>query len=69
MNTSRKFDSRLEKCRFYIPELDFMGHVLSARGIGPMKSKVEEVSNARRPDSVLEVRFSRAIELLRKGYP
>ena len=45
-----------EKCRFYIPELEFMGHLLSARGIGPMKSKVEAVSNARKPDSVWEVR-------------
>ena len=41
-----------EKCRFFIPKLEFMGHLLSARGIGPMKSKVEAVSNARRPDSV-----------------
>ena len=45
-----------EKCRFYIHELEFMRHLLSARGIGLMKSKVEAVSNARRPDSVSEVR-------------
>ena len=37
-------------------ELEFMGHLLSARGIGPTKAKVEAVSDARRPESLSEVR-------------
>ena len=50
-----------EKCRFYIPELEFMGHLLSSREIGPMRRKVEAVSNARRPDSVSEVTSFRGL--------
>ena len=45
-----------EKCKFHMSELEFMGHLLSARGIGPTKAKVEAVTNARRPETVSEVR-------------
>ncbi|PFX16742.1 Retrovirus-related Pol polyprotein from transposon 17.6 [Stylophora pistillata] len=41
---------------FTIPQLQFMGYLLSTRGIGPTESKVEAVVNAREPESVAEVR-------------
>ena len=39
-----------------MPQLEFMGYLLSTRGIGPTESKVEAVVNAREPESVAEVR-------------
>ena len=44
------------KCKFKMPQLEFMGYLLSTRGIGPTESKVEAVVNAREPESVAEVR-------------
>jgi len=46
----------LEKCKFKMPRLEFMGYRLSTRGIGPTESKVEAVVNAREPKTVAEVR-------------
>ena len=37
-------------------QLEFMGYLLSSRGIGPTESKVEAVVNAREPESAAEVR-------------
>ena len=45
-----------EKCKFKMPQLEFMGYLLSTRGIGPTEAKVEAVVNAREPESVAEVR-------------
>ena len=45
-----------EKCKFKMLQLEFMGYLLSSRGIGPTESKVEAVFNAREPESVAEVR-------------
>ena len=45
-----------EKCKFLMSELEFMGHLLSARGIEPSQAKGEAVSEARRPESAVEVR-------------
>ena len=45
-----------EKCKFHRSEIEFMGHLLSARGIGPTQAKVEAVTEARKPESVAEVR-------------
>ena len=45
-----------EKCKFHMSELEFMGHLLSAQGIGPTQSKVEAVTEARQPESATEVR-------------
>jgi len=39
-----------------MPQLEFMGNLLSTRGILPTESKVEAVVNAREPGSVAEVR-------------
>ena len=45
-----------EKCKFHMSELEFMGHLLSARGIGPTQAKVEAVTEARQAESAAEVR-------------
>ena len=45
-----------EKCEFSMPKLEFMGLVLSERGVGPSEAKVSAVMNAREPMSVSEVR-------------
>ena len=37
-------------------ELEFIGHLLSAQGIGPTQSKVEAVTDATQPESATEVR-------------
>lgn len=45
----------LEKCKFQMSELEFVSHMLSTRGIGPTKVKVEMVTEARQPESAAEV--------------
>lgn len=45
-----------EKCILRMNELVFMGHLLSARGIGPEHEKVRAVREARQPQSASEVR-------------
>ena len=45
-----------EKCKFHMSEIEFMGHLPSARGTGPTHEKVEVVTEARKPESVAEVR-------------
>ena len=45
-----------EKCKFHMSEIEFMGHLLSAGGIGPTQAKVEDITEARKPESVAEVR-------------
>jgi len=45
-----------EKWEFRMTELMFMGHLLSARGIGPNNEKVRAVIEARQPNSPGEVR-------------
>lgn len=44
------------KCQFHMTELEFMGHLLSARGIGPTQGKVEAVTEARQQESAAEIR-------------
>ncbi|KAL9986226.1 hypothetical protein ACROYT_G000337 [Oculina patagonica] len=45
-----------DKCQFKMSHLEFMGHVLSARGIGPADVKVKAVVDAREPTIAAEVR-------------
>lgn len=44
-----------EKCKFHMSELEFMGHLLSARGIGTTQTKVEAFTEPRQPESASEV--------------
>ena len=45
-----------DKCQFKTSHLEFMGHVLSARGTGPADVKVKAVVDAREPTNAAEVR-------------
>lgn len=45
-----------EKCVFRMTELQFMGVLLSEKGIGPTSAKVEAVKNAQPPKCAAEVR-------------
>ena len=45
-----------EKCKFHMSELEFTGHLLSARGIGPSQAKFEALTETRQPESAAEVR-------------
>ena len=51
---SRGLTLNKEKCKFHMSELEVVGHLLSARGIGPSQAKV--VTEARQPESAAEVR-------------
>ena len=44
------------KCQFNLSEIDFMGHLLTAREIGPEKTKIEAITEARRPETASEIR-------------
>ena len=54
--TERGFTFNREKCQFKMPKLEFLGHVLSERGIGPADVKVRAVVDAREPMNAAEVR-------------
>ena len=45
-----------EKCKFPLPDIEFLGHKLSANGIDPGAGKVEAIQNARQPAIAEEVR-------------
>ena len=45
-----------DKCKIHMSQLEFMGFVLSKRGIGPTEEKVKAVVNAREPQNASEVR-------------
>ena len=45
-----------QKCEFCMPQLMFMGKVLSKRGVGPTETKIEAIREAREPENASEVR-------------
>ena len=45
-----------DKCQFRISKIEFMGHVLSEKGIAPTEEEVKAILEARRPTTVSEVR-------------
>ena len=46
----------VEKCKFHMTQMVFMGLVLSDNGIGPAEGKVKAIIDAREPQSASEVR-------------
>ena len=54
--SSRGWTLNRDKCQFKMSHLEFMGHVLSARGIGPADVKVKAVVDACEPTNAAEVR-------------
>ena len=53
---SRGWTLNRDKCQLKMSHLEFMGHVLSARGIGPADVKVKAVVDACEPTNAAEVR-------------
>jgi hypothetical protein len=47
--------AKFSKCKFWMEEVAFLGHVLSAKGVAIDPSKIEEVSNWQSPKSVIEI--------------
>jgi hypothetical protein len=53
---SNQFYAKFSKCEFWLTEVAFLGHVISARGILVDPSKVEDVLNLMPPMNALEIR-------------
>ena len=51
-----KLYAKFSKCEFWLKEVPFLGHVVSAEGIAVDPSKVQDVLNWKPPTSVTEVR-------------
>ena len=47
---------KLSKCEFWLDEVQFLGHVISAQGIAVDPVKIETVVKWERPQTVTEVR-------------
>ena len=47
---------KLDKCNFWVREVHFLGHVISAGGVHVDPSKIEAVLSWQNPTNVLEVR-------------
>src|SRR5947207_5505008 len=48
--------AKLSKCQFWLKEVSFLGHILSAKGVAVDPSKVQEVLDWKSPTSVTEIR-------------
>lgn len=47
---------KLQKCRFAMEEVEYLGHTLNQEGVRPLKKKVEVIENYPQPKNVKEVR-------------
>src|SRR5438132_10038700 len=47
--------AKLSKCQFWLKEVSFLGHILSAKGLAVDLSKVQEVLEWKSPTSVTEI--------------
>ena len=52
----KKLYAKLSKCDFWLKEVSFLGHIVSAEGIRVDPAKIEVVVNWKQPRSVTEVR-------------
>ena len=41
-----------EKCSFCLPEVDYLGHTISAKGLRPSSSKIRAITEVRQPTNV-----------------
>nr|AAV32158.1 putative polyprotein [Oryza sativa Japonica Group] len=48
--------AKFSKCEFWLPEVKFLGHVISAGGVAVDPSNVESVLNWKQPKTILEIR-------------
>ena len=47
---------KLNKCEFWLPEVKFLGHVVSKEGVTVDPTEVEAVLNWQQPRNIFEVR-------------
>ena len=52
-----KLHAKFSKCEFWLPQVTFLGHIVSKEGILVDPSKIEAVRDWPRPSSVPEVSF------------
>ena len=52
----RQLYGKFSKCEFWLEEVQFLGHVISAKGISVDPAKVEAILKWERPKSVTEIR-------------
>ncbi|CAC5385616.1 unnamed protein product [Mytilus coruscus] len=58
----------INKCQFNMERIEFMGHILSEHGIGVSDSKVQAIKEARKPQTVTEVKsFMGLVNLILLG--
>ncbi|WVZ58419.1 hypothetical protein U9M48_008695, partial [Paspalum notatum var. saurae] len=50
-----KLYSKFSKCAFWLKEVAFLGHILSAKGVAVDPNKVEDVLNWKQPQTVTEI--------------
>ncbi|XP_058208151.1 uncharacterized protein LOC131321160 [Rhododendron vialii] len=48
--------AKLSKCEFWLPEVKFLGHVVSKGGVSVDPGKIESIMNWQRPKNVFEIR-------------
>ncbi|XP_039056314.1 uncharacterized protein LOC120199222 [Hibiscus syriacus] len=48
--------AKLSKCEFWLQEVSFLGHIISARGVQVDPSKIEAIINWKRPKNISEIR-------------
>ena len=49
--------AKFSKCKFWLTEVRFLGHVVSTSGVSVDPKKVEVVMSWERPNSVFEIRI------------
>ena len=60
----------VEKCIFGVPEIEFLGHTVTAKGVRPLQCKVTAVKNFERPRTVRSLqRFLGLINFYRRFLP
>jgi hypothetical protein len=55
---ARGLTLNIDKCHFNMPQIKFVGHILSEHGIGVAESKVTAIREARRPPTFSEVAYT-----------
>ena len=45
-----------EKCSFYLPEIDYLGHTISAKGLRPSLAKVRAITEVSQPTNVTQLK-------------
>lgn len=45
----------LEKCEFFLPQVDYLGHTLSEKGISPNSDKIKAIVEAPSPSNCAQL--------------